>query len=86
MLVWHIRPEQHTQSKPARTKSPDTDPLGLLAPNVHYPKTKHNRSVPIKSSGKKKSLQPGFKSSKSCSGPAGFWEFVPDIWSIITER
>ena len=36
----------------------------------------------IKSSGKKKSLQPGFKSSKSCSGPAGFWEFVLDNYGL----
>jgi len=23
--------------------------------------------------------------SLDSKGPAGFWEFVPDVWSIITE-
>ena len=38
MLVWHIRPEQHTQRKSARTKSPDTDPLGFFIPKCSLTK------------------------------------------------
>ena len=38
----------------------------------------------VKGCGKQKGLQPWFKRSQSWSGPAFFWQFVPDMWRIIT--